>query len=505
MEDDSGSPQMSPEALFSRFVWRNLLLHTIESGKSGTAQEASGSQITSQHGLGTGSASIKDYESETDDGSSEAEGNIKDPKLGNQDDSSNVQEKFLDILADVLAYRRGQRYATAVGLERQDDAVSIIVARPEAMKLDGEAQDAQFVLAMTKFMASCYHLDPEAKATHLELMPFLRHLTLFTLDRQTRYRHELLQLLQLLLRTPTLHDHSQDQDWSLAEELLAMIREQASATLETTDALVDYHVSLAQTSYLLQMSPGLLSAMSSRVDASTAERFSQVLRKLARPLIACYCFIKLSVAAPEFRSLKFVAVPDMGSASLLPVEEIHLDTIKPVPGAESKLTASQTAYIMREYDSARQGGLRVHPEVVLASHLAQSRTGVSTVFPYMGISRQPCKLCEACLKGGQLGLQLECRSGHQHLLPRWGVPRSALQQFAKHLQRDDLGISRPASSVFTKRFSGPTDYGGGSNPTSSTALAQEQARRWFKRRSLPIRQLPPIPRDRRRSSFVRMR
>lgn len=156
---------------------------------------------------------------------------------------------------------------------------------------------------------------------------------------------------------------------------------------------------------------------------------------LARPLAACYTFVKAAKTVPSLRSVSIQPILPPRSAQLREVFLLPFETVWTrlgLPKIESShkwITKARTDF---EKDCRRLSDVRA--EIQLASYY-QARIDSPeerSKFPFIGCSKKACFQCQILL--GALDLNIHTRGCHGTISRGWTIPEDGVTSFEKTLE-----------------------------------------------------------------------
>jgi hypothetical protein len=499
MGDDSQSAPISPELAFAHFVWGNLLLSNTPSYNS-DSRLSSDKQRDEENGDSANDDGDDDSDSEGDNDALDSGGVVN--TILHHDGLELLQEKFLDALSEVFARRKGRdkgwRFVTGACLEKRNDVITIVIARNDSFDLKETREDREYIKAFETFMASCHPLEDgagdESSLTEIFLEMTLRYGYLRHLSRVSK--------VQKTLRGILSKDVTQQPIENLTPTQLLLMKLKVLVLLEASNSYDGKNrMELVKLAYEFQKSPIPISVLSIDMEAATAHKLSRQLHLIAKPITACKTFAQLAAAAPEFRTAKVVTLDAPNPVQLdrnhrAFVEKMWSDLNLPELNIDKRIKGAR-----EKFDYYCKTGLRVHPEIQLASYYDSLMPRPSQVFPYIGSSERPCRLCEEFLRNEDLGIRFRIRYGHTRILPRWSIPKNKLESYLGRLERIGSQVLKDFSHFLNypslkAKVAMPETIAETGSKTDEIRTLREVKRR--------ASQQDPDPRQRRRS-FLRLR
>ncbi len=175
-------------------------------------------------------------------------------------------------------------------------------------------------------------------------------------------------------------------------------------------------------------------------------RLFRLMRFVGRARTSYHTFLAAAFRFPSFQKIELILVPPVATESRV------TGTLKiPLPEDikdchEASETAKNIADIIARYDELCGKPLHVHAEIGLLFHLLRQGFTFSKVYPYIGISKQSCFLCNHILL--DVGI-FRNRGCHGDLETQWTLPRS-FELSSEHSERIFLSFLKLQTLVSEK-------------------------------------------------------
>lgn len=346
-----------------------------------------------------------------------------------------VREKFLNCVAELLAYKKGGRYVAATALREGKNSVEIDIASNSPFSI----KDDEWLALLSRFLATRGTRDaatPTAGTTARHGEVSGRLLLEATVTRNAGRLNRLIKLFAKLLRDTTpvlstttqlageprlLHNDPEYHPTFLADatrELAKKVLEWPSSASEATTAARLGVVALAAVAVRSPEAAATeLKRIAPSVDTNKAMRFY---RLIARPAVNLQIMARVAQLLPNFRAVTFVKVSTPGST--------RLDRLQQTPELAEAWKLLQLppldrfpAPLSRKKDRFRRDCARAFPVHCDAQLLLryEAEPSLTPTLPYLGCSKRACFLCHSMFS--LLTFQPRVRGYHGVCHPLWGV------------------------------------------------------------------------------------
>ncbi|KAJ5538289.1 hypothetical protein N7494_007768 [Penicillium frequentans] len=318
-----------------------------------------------------------------------------------EEGTQSVKMRFLDLLAEILCYKKEAHYVTCAAMQVAVDKVNIIAVR-NAKWEDKDIKLLEEIAVQLELVAK--RGMPGMFIDEYQPLPSKSNLQSISKFLDT----ESIPGLQAILSeyyTPRLNYH--------ASQLLALIKKKKEMRILIASLKAFLSGEVASTTLVeivddICLSTTFYSGINKLFTAKQAKRIFHELGSLCRPLYACTTFWEAACEIEGFQSMKFTLVPG--------------EKAKQVPPSISLRTQPLTKVNQKNLELVLQKKKWIHAEMGMVTHLI-SKDSVAQTFPYLGISKKTCFLCGHILQS--LGL-FQARNNHGKVYSQWTLPSSLI-------------------------------------------------------------------------------
>ena len=337
-----------------------------------------------------------------------------------------IRQKFLNCIAELLAYKKGGKHVAATALREKENSVEIDVASNSPFN----AKDEEYFASLSRFLGSCGEQETTSPDDTLYTVgspcyPLLVAPVMRNASRLDKWIEDFAKFLKgTLVLSAAIHPVNRGKSKQLslsdaAEELVRLVR--ASASVPATGKPTAARLTIVRLASVVVQSPlettsTELKRIAPSIDGSKAARFC---RLIARPAVNLRTLARIARLLPSFRTVAFIKVETPGFTRLSSKQTPSLPKawqqlgLPPLGRLPKSLSRKEHRF---RKDCARP--FPVHCDAQLLLRYEADPSLVPTL-PYIGCSKRACFLCHSLLSVLALGVTLRGHHGVCH--PLWGI------------------------------------------------------------------------------------